>query len=76
MKRSLLPALVVALCCFLSPRFAQAVLPTSAELEEAWQWTAIHFEPAPRSHNVSQSFSFTYGGKPSAELLKTGRPPG
>ena len=52
----------------LLPRFAGAVAPTPAEMAESRQWMASHFEDA-KSH--ASFFSFTYDGKPSAELLKT-----
>jgi alpha-galactosidase len=67
----ILPSIVVALYWLLSPRVAQAVLPTSGELDEARQWTAARFERERQADDVRPFFSFTYGGKPSAELLKT-----
>ena len=54
---------IAAVLWFLSLRPAQAVAPTPAELAEAKRWSAARFDGAERF------FSFTCGGKPSAELL-------
>jgi hypothetical protein len=48
------------------PQFAAAVSPTTAELSEARRWAAANFEGGA---NAKPWFSFTYDGKPSAELL-------
>ena len=47
---------------------ARAVAPTAAEMAEARQW-AEKLEAVPQPKDVSPFFSFTYDGKPSAELL-------
>jgi hypothetical protein len=58
-------------------RAALAVAPTAAELAEARAWAAARWEGAApaRAAAAGQTagpwFSFTYGGRPSAELLKT-----
>ncbi len=44
---------------------AGAVSPTPAEMAAVRQWTAAHFE------NAGPLFSFTYDGKPAAEVVKT-----
>ncbi|MBN2579074.1 MAG: alpha-galactosidase [Pirellulales bacterium] len=54
-----------------SPPFADAGSPTAAEMTESRQWAAARFEGGKQSKDVEPFFSFTYGGKPSAELLKT-----
>ncbi|MCX7425241.1 MAG: alpha-galactosidase [Planctomycetia bacterium] len=50
------------------PRLAGAVAPTPVEMAEARRWAAAAFEGSPAAMPF---FSFTYDGKPSAELLKT-----
>jgi alpha-galactosidase len=59
----------------LGPQCAWAVSPTSDELAEARSWAAARFEGIPptagRNEAPQAFFSFTYGGRPSAELLKT-----
>ncbi len=65
----LLP-LVVASWLLAAP-LARAVSPTSEEMTETRQWMAGRFEAGPASQDARPFFSFTYGGKPSAELLKT-----
>ena len=64
----------------MSSQFAGAVSPTPGEMMEARRWAAAKFEgveetrpPAAgrQTHGVEPFFSFTYGGKPSGELLKT-----
>ena len=64
MKTQFLFCITVGLS-ILSPRLAPAVSPTAAELAAARQWTAARLE------NAGPLFSFTYDGKPSAEVLKT-----
>ena len=49
-----------------------AVVPTEAELDDASRWGSTRFAavgPAPQASRVRLPFSFTYGGRPSAELL-------
>jgi alpha-galactosidase len=62
----MMTALVVAL-----PQLAHAVVPTADEMAEARQWVAARFENVGEPKNAAVPFSFTYDGKPSAELLKT-----
>lgn len=50
---------------------ARAGSPTSQEMTEAQQWMAARFEAGPDAKSAQPFFSFTYGGKPSADLLKT-----
>ena len=57
---------IVALCR--SPQLAQAVAPTADEMTEARQWVAANFENA---KSPATFFSFTYDGKPAAEVLAT-----
>jgi alpha-galactosidase len=63
--RSLL--ILVAMTWLLSPRIAGAVTPTADEIGEAKNWMAARFENA---KDAEPFFSFTYGGKPSINLLK------
>ena len=62
---------LTAVSWFLSSGLAQAVSPTPAEIHQARQWMAARFEPGQEANGVGAFFSFTYGGKSSAELLKT-----
>ncbi len=48
-----------------SPLRAQSASPSPEEMAQARQWTA-----AKLANGGQPFFSFTYGGKPSAELLK------
>jgi len=48
---------------------ASAVTVTPAEMSEARAWAAAHFELA-EGKTAAFPFSFIYGGRPSAELLK------
>lgn len=59
---------ITAVLTILCVQYAAAVSPSPAEMAEARTWTAAHFEDAT---TLVPFFSFTYGGKPSAELLKT-----
>ena len=69
MKASLTVAIAVALA--FSSQIAGAVSPNPSELAESRKWAAAIFEGV-RNADVPDSFlSFTYDGKPSAELLKT-----
>lgn len=58
----------VAIAWLASTQFAMAVSPTAAEMSEAKQWMTAHFDD---TKGAEPFFSFTYGGKSSAELLKT-----
>ena len=50
---------------------SRGIAPTSQEMEEVRKWAATRFEKP----QVSElPFSFTYGGKSSADLLKTWNP--
>ena len=62
----------------LSLQMVEAASPTSAEMSEARRWAAVKFQGVPdakplearqRAFGVEPFFSFTYGGKPSAEFL-------
>jgi alpha-galactosidase len=55
----------------LSGQIAKAVTPAVAEIAEAKQWMASHFEAAPEGKAAEPFFSFSYDGKPSGDLLKT-----
>ena len=63
----------------MAARLASAISPTSDEMAEAQRWAAAKFEEgtselrqAGRSApSVEPFFSFTYDGRPSAEVLKT-----
>lgn len=57
---------IVAAFLFASCQSAAATSPTPAEMNEARQWASAHWEDASKSKPL---FSFTYDGKPSAELL-------
>ena len=79
MKTRILLSAIVALW-LASPRIAQAVMPTSGEMAEARRWIAAKFEDAKdtkqpeadhAASNAGPFFSFTYDGKPSAEVMKT-----
>ena len=43
----------------------------SPEMTESRQWMAARFEAGPDAKSTQPFFSFTYGAKPSAELLRT-----
>ncbi len=64
--RKIFAVAIVAAMCVMSPGNAAAVSPTADELAKSRQWAAAKFETG-----VEPFFSFTYNGKPSAELLKT-----
>jgi alpha-galactosidase len=51
-----------------SVTLAEAISPTADELSESRKWVAARFE---EGKSVEPFFSFTCGGTPSAELLKT-----
>jgi alpha-galactosidase len=50
---------------------SSSVSPTPDEMAEAREWVAARFESVPEPPKAGPPFSFTYAGKPSAELLKT-----
>ena len=50
---------------------SSAVSPMPDEMAEARGWVAARFESVPEPQKAAPPFSFTYAGKPSAELLKT-----
>ena len=60
---------IMALFCPLVSQVAKAVVPMAQEMAEARRWVAGKFENVPEAKAVSPFFSFTYGGKSSAELL-------
>ena len=62
---------IIALTWLSSAQIAKGVTATASEIGEARQWMAAHFEAPPQGHEAEPFFSFTYDGKPSAELLKT-----
>ena len=62
---------VAVVSWLLSAQVAQAVSPTPAEITQSRQWIAARFETGREPKDIEPFFSFTYGGKPSAELLKT-----
>ena len=60
---------LLAASSILLPQFAEAAAPTAVEIAEARQWTAARFEADHETKGVGPFFSFTYGARPSAELL-------
>ena len=48
----------------------QAVTVTTTEMSAARQWVAGHWEGVGESNTPALPFSFRYGGRPSADLLK------
>ena len=61
----------VAALCVWTGQAAQAVSPTPTEMAEARRWTAAKLEGLPAApYTADPPFSFVYGGKPSAEILK------
>lgn len=63
-------SLVTALWMLAAPA-ARAVTPTAAEIGRARDWAAARFGDAASGSLAGVPFSFTYGGKPSADLLGT-----
>ena len=59
---------ITAALTILCSQYAAAVSPSPEEMAEVRAWTTAHWVDAKKP---SPFFSFTYGGKPSAELLKT-----
>jgi alpha-galactosidase len=68
---SRLPSLAVAVALALWSQFAAAVAPSRTELGIADRWVAAHFGEGEEAKPLAPFFSFNYGGKPSAELLKS-----
>jgi alpha-galactosidase len=68
MKTSTLVAILMALRITL-PQVAQAVLPSAGELVAAHRWTAARFAGDDKATATTPFFSFTYGGRPSTDLL-------
>jgi len=73
-----LPLAILILAVLVGPHAAWAVGPTAAELAEARAWAAARWEERSPQASAARSpleadpwFSFTYGGRPSAQLLKT-----
>ena len=60
---------VVALACFLSARPAACVVPKSTELAKVKAWADGAFGDSTAGRGIDMFASFTYDGKPSAELL-------
>ncbi len=52
-------------------QFAAATAPTPGEMREARRWATAKLDAAQETKAIEPPFSFTYDGKPSAELLKT-----
>ena len=69
MKRNYCFASLLTMVAF--AQFAQAVSPTPDEMALSRQWAAAKFEGGKESKDAEPFFSFTYDGKPSAELLQT-----
>lgn len=61
----------VAFFAVFFPQIATAVSPTPDEMVIARRWAAERLEGGKESKDAEPFFSFTYDGKPSAELLKT-----
>ncbi|HEY5909883.1 MAG TPA: alpha-galactosidase [Verrucomicrobiae bacterium] len=55
----------------LGAQFALAVSPSPAEMAVSRNWSAAKFEGGKESKDGGSVFSFTYEGRPSADLLKT-----
>ena len=68
MKLSLGAAAILSL---LLPQAAAAVSPAPDEMAAGRQWTAAHFTSGPEMKSAPPFFSFSYDGKPWAELLRT-----
>jgi alpha-galactosidase len=66
--KTLIAAAVVA---GLLSRSSLGVLPTQEEMAAARHWTAARLEGVRHPQAPTAFFSFNYGGKPSAEFLKT-----
>jgi alpha-galactosidase len=54
-----------------SPQFLMAVAPTPEEMTQTRQWAEVRFGGSKAATESEPFLSFRYGGKPSAELLKT-----
>ena len=53
------------------PNLPRPFRPRPKKSAESRQWAATHFDAGPESKDAKPFFSFTYDGRPSAELLKT-----
>ncbi len=62
---------VLAVLCMAATSWIRAETPTSEEKAAARGWIAAKFEGAAGKTSIDPFFTFTYDGKPSAELLKT-----
>jgi alpha-galactosidase len=62
---------IVTLLAALQTCPVAATSPTPDEIATARQWTAVHFRGGPEMKSAPPAFSFTYDGKPWAELVKT-----
>lgn len=60
---------IVAVLFLASYRMAQAVVPTTEELATARRWMAARLAGDDKAGPAAPFFSFTYDGRPSAELL-------
>ena len=67
--KHLLPFLLAFLLISL-PQPARAVPVATEELAEARRWSAAKFEGIQTPRGTELPFSFVFGGKPSAELLR------
>lgn len=65
-----IPFAILMLLGFSLALQAQPPIPTSSEMAEAQRWAA-RFDGLADPKTADPAFSFLYGGKPSAELLKT-----
>ncbi len=64
------PLFTLAVVAILWSHAAAAVAPTSEEMAEARQWAAAHLEPGSAAEAAPSFFSFSYDGKPAAEVTK------
>ena len=62
---------ILAVSRFMSFQAAEAASPTPAAMSEAHRWAAARLAATEETKAIEPFFSFTYDGKPSAELLKT-----
>ncbi len=69
--RTRLALFLVAVACLTWMHRARAVTPTAGEIADARRWMAARFGEAEGAGDAEPFFSFTCGGRPSAELLRT-----
>jgi len=62
---------VLIILCMAATSWIRAEMPTSEERALARGWIAAKFEGIAGTTSMDPFFTFTYGGKPSAKLLKT-----